>query len=121
MKLYVGHLTPDVTDEELNELFAAHGQVESAEVVKDRFTGNSRGFGFVVMPTRQEAIAAINALQGYELHGHTLEVNEARPPTERRGGGGGGRGGGRGGRGRDDRGHRGRGGRGDRGGGRRFR
>ncbi|HUU44884.1 MAG TPA: RNA-binding protein [Acidobacteriota bacterium] len=110
MKLYVGHLTPDATDEDLNELFAAFGQVESAEVVKDRFTGNSRGFGFVVMPTRQEAIAAINGLQGHELKGHTLEVNEARPPTERRSGGGG-RGGGR-----DDRGRRGGGGGGGRGG-----
>ena len=121
MKIYVGHLSPEVTDEDLNALFAAHGQVESAEVVKDRFTGNVRGFGFVVMPTKQEAIAAITALQGQELKGQMLEVNEARPPVDRRseGGGGGrrpdrGRGGSdRGRRSKDDRG-------GHRGGGRRF-
>jgi RNA recognition motif-containing protein len=123
MKIYVGHLSPDVTDQDLNALFAAHGQVESAEVVKDRFTGNVRGFGFVVMPIKQEAIAAITALQGQDLKGQMLEVNEARPPVDRRSeGGGGGRrpdrgsGGSRGGsdrgrRSRDDRGgHRGGGG-----------
>jgi RNA recognition motif-containing protein len=123
MKIYVGHLSPEVTDADLNALFAAHGQVESAEVVKDRFTGNVRGFGFVVMPTKQEAIAAITALQGQDLKGQMLEVNEARPPVDRRSEGGGGGGGrrperGRGGpdkgrRSRDDRG-------GPRGGGRRF-
>ena len=121
MKIYVGHLSPDVTDADLNALFATYGQVESAEVVKDRFTGSVRGFGFVVMPTKQEAIAAITALQGQDLKGQMLEVNEARPPVDRRpdGGGGGrrpdrGRGGSdRGRRSKDDRG-------GHRGGGRRF-
>ncbi|MBI5868072.1 MAG: RNA-binding protein [candidate division Zixibacteria bacterium] len=124
MKIYVGHLSPEVTDEDLNALFAAYGQVESAEVVKDRYTGNVRGFGFVVMPTKQEAIAAITALQGQDLKGQMLEVNEARPPVDRRSEGGGGRrpdrgrgGFDRGKRSRDDRGgHRGGGG----GGGRRF-
>ena len=86
MKIYVGQLAPEVTDGDLQELFTAHGEVESAEVVKDRFSGSSRGFGFVVMPTKQEAIAAITALQGQELKGQILNVNEARPPSDRRGG-----------------------------------
>jgi len=122
MKIYVGHLSPDVTDADLNALFAAYGQVESAEVVKDRFTGNVRGFGFVVMPTKQEAIAAITALQGHDLNGQMLEVNEARPPVDRRSEGGGGGGGRRPDRGRggSDRGRRSRDDRGGRGGGHRF-
>lgn len=95
MKIYVGHLSPDVTDEDLREAFTAHGEVESAEVVKDRYSGDSRGFGFVVMPGKQEAVAAITALQDQELKGSTIEVNEARPPVDR--------GHGHGGRGRDDR------------------
>ncbi len=86
MKIYVGKLSPEVTDTDLRELFTAHGEVESAEVVKDKFSGDSRGFGFVVMPAKQEALAAITALQGQELKGQILNVNEARPPSDRRGG-----------------------------------
>ena len=81
MKIYVGKLSPEVTDSDLHELFTAHGEVESAEVVKNKFSGDSRGFGFVVMPAKQEAMAAITALQGQELKGQILEVNEARPPS----------------------------------------
>jgi RNA recognition motif-containing protein len=117
MKIYVGNVSPEVTDAELRELFTPYGEVESAEVVRDRFTSTPRGFGFVVMPVQPEAIAAITALQGQEFKGRALEVNEARPPVDRRGGGpGGGGGGGRGRRPDRNRGHR------DdrRGGGRRF-
>ncbi|MEW5701397.1 MAG: RNA-binding protein [Candidatus Zixiibacteriota bacterium] len=88
MKIYVGGLSPEVTDDELKELFSPHGQVESATVVRDRYTAQPRGFGFVEMPTKAEAIAAIAALSGTELKGQVLNVSEARPPEERRGGGG---------------------------------
>ena len=105
-KLYVGNLTFDVTDATLEQLFAAHGTVQSAQVIMDRDTGRSKGFGFVEMGSDQEAQAAIAALGGKEVDGRTLTVNEARPRTEggRGGGGGGGRGGygGGGGRGRRD-------------------
>ena len=84
MKIYVGKLSPEVTDGDLHELFTAHGEVESAEVVKDRSSGDSRGFGFVVMPASQEATAAIAALQGQELKGQILNVNEAHPPSGQR-------------------------------------
>src|SRR5271166_2827324 len=97
-KLYVGNLTYDVTDGDLSKLFEAHGTVESAQVVMDRDTGRSKGFGFVEMKTDQEAQAAIAALNGKEMNGRALTVNEARPKTEGGGrGGGGGGGGGRGG------------------------
>ena len=101
-KLYVGNLGYGVTDSELEQMFAAHGTVESAQVIMDRDTGRSKGFGFVEMGTDQEAQAAIAALHGKDAGGRTLTVNEARPKTEGggRGGGGGGRGGyGGGGRG----------------------
>src|SRR5262250_3497618 len=91
-KLYVGNLTYGVTDRELEQLFAAHGTVQSAQVVMDRDTGRSKGFGFVEMGSDQEAQAAIAALSGKEVDGRQLTVNEARP-REDRGGGGGGRGG----------------------------
>ena len=97
-KLYVGNLTYDVTDSALEQLFAAHGTVQSAQVIMDRDTGRSKGFGFVEMGSDQEAQAAIQALNGQEVEGRTLTVNEARPRTE--GGGGGGRGGRGGGGGR---------------------
>ena len=98
-KLYVGNLGYGVTDSELEQMFAAHGTVESAQVIMDRDTGRSKGFGFVEMGTDQEAQAAIAALHGKDSGGRTLTVNEARPKTEGGRGGGGG-GGGRGGFGR---------------------
>src|SRR2546426_2097183 len=101
-KLYVGNLTYGVTDSDLSKLFEPHGSVESAQVIMDRDTGRSKGFGFVEMKSDQEAQAAIAALNGKEMDGRALTVNEARPKPEggRGGGGGGGRGpGGGGGRG----------------------
>ncbi len=97
-KLYVGNLTYDTTDGDLEQMFAAHGTVESAQIIMDRDTGRSKGFGFVEMKSDQEAQAAIQALNGQDRGGRALTVNEARPREERgpRGGGGGG-GGGRGG------------------------
>jgi cold-inducible RNA-binding protein len=96
-KLYVGNLTYDVTDSGLEQLFAAHGAVESAQVIMDRDTGRSKGFGFVEMKTDQEAQAAIQALNGKDSGGRTLTVNEARPREDRGGGGRSGSGGTRGG------------------------
>jgi cold-inducible RNA-binding protein len=93
-KLYVGNLSYEVTDGDLEQLFAAHGTVESAQVIMDRDTGRSKGFGFVEMKTDQEAQAAIAALNGQESGGRSLTVNEARPREDRGGGGGGRRGGG---------------------------
>ncbi len=95
-KLYVGNLTYEVTDSALEQMFAPHGTVQSAQVIMDRDTGRSKGFGFVEMKTDQEAQAAIAALNGKEVDGRSLTVNEARP-REDRGGGRGGFGGGRGG------------------------
>lgn len=90
-KLYVGGLPYGVNDDQLHELFAAHGTVESARVITDKFTDRSRGFGFVEMSSAQEAEAAIAALDGSELQGRTLVVNIAKPREDRpRGGGGGG-------------------------------
>src|SRR5436309_7820203 len=103
-KLYVGNLTYGVTDSALEQMFAAHGTVESAQVIMDRDTGRSKGFGFVEMKTDQEAQAAIQALSGQQMGGRSLTVNEAKPREDRGGGGGrggygGGGGGGGGGRG----------------------
>jgi RNA recognition motif-containing protein len=98
-RLYVGNLTYGVTDSALEQLFAQHGTVSSAQVVMDRDTGRSKGFGFVEMKTDQEAQAAIQALNGKEHDGRALTVNEARPREERGGGGGRGGYGGGGGRG----------------------
>jgi RNA recognition motif-containing protein len=95
-KLYVANLGYGVTDSALEQLFAAHGTVESAQVILDRDTGRSRGFGFVEMKTDQEAQAAIAALNGKEVDGRSLTVNEAKP-REARGGRRGGYGGSRGG------------------------
>ena len=94
-KLYVGNLTYEVTDSNLSAMFAAHGTVKSAQVIMDRDTGRSKGFGFVEMKTDQEAQAAIAALNGKESNGRALTVNEAKPKSE--GGGRGGSGGSRGG------------------------
>ena len=91
MNIYVGRISYEVTDEELREAFAEHGQVDSATVIMDRYTGRSRGFGFVEMGDQAEAQAAIAALNGAELKGRAIVVNESKP---REGGGGGGGGGG---------------------------
>ena len=103
MNIYVGNLSRETTEDDLRQAFEALGQVESANVIKDRFTGESRGFGFVEMPSKDEAQAAITGMNGKDLMGRALNVNEARPRTERRGGsggrGGGGSRGGGGGRG----------------------
>jgi|SRR6516225_5533153 RNA recognition motif-containing protein len=93
-RLYVGNLSYNTTDAALRQLFEAHGQVTSAQIIMDRDTGRSKGFGFVEMATDQEAQAAITALNGQQIEGRALTVNEARPKTE----GGGGRGGFGGGR-----------------------
>ncbi len=98
-KIYVGGLPYSATEQQLNDLFGAHGTVESAKVITDKFTGQSRGFGFVEMSSGEEAKAAIAALNGTQMDGRTLTVNEAKPQEPRSGGGGGGRGGDRGGRG----------------------
>src|SRR5690348_5748257 len=115
-KLYVGDLDYGVTDSALEQMFAQYGTVESAQVVMDRDTGRSKGFGFVEMKSDQEAQAAIAALNGQQSGGRSLTVNEARPREDRGGGGRGGSGGG-GGRGY---GGGGRGGYGGGGGGRRY-
>ena len=103
-KLYVGNLSYDVSSSELEALMSPHGTVQSAEVIMDRSTGQSKGFGFVEMNSDSEAQAAIAALDGQEQGGRTLKVNEAKPREPRSGGGGGyGGGGGGGGGGRRDR------------------
>jgi RNA recognition motif-containing protein len=93
MNIYVGNLSRDVTEDDLRQSFEAFGQVESANVIKDRFSGESRGFGFVEMPSKNEAMAAIAGVNGKDLKGRIISVNEARPKTEDRRGGGGRRGG----------------------------
>ncbi len=98
MNIYVGNLSYEVTEEDLKQAFETFGQVESVNIIKDKFSGRSKGFGFVQMPDKANAQSAINELNGKELKGRTLNVNEARPRTESRGGRGG-YGGGRGGRG----------------------
>ena len=105
MNLYVGNLALNVTEEDLKQAFEAFGEVTSAKIIKDKYSGESKGFGFVEMPAGAEAQSAIQGLNGKELKGLMLKVNEARPRTESRGsrggygGGRGGRGGGRGGQG----------------------
>ena len=93
MNIFVGNLSYDSKDEDLETAFAVHGQVQSAKVIMDRMTGRSRGFGFVEMPNNQEGQAAIDALNGADLQGRPLTVNQAKPREERGGGGGGGYGG----------------------------
>jgi len=94
MKLYVGNLSFQTSSDDLNQLFAQAGTVESAAVVEDRETGRSRGFGFVEMSSKEEAAKAIEQFNGKEVNGRNLNVNEAKPREDRgnRGGGGGGRG-----------------------------
>lgn len=99
-KLYVGNLPYSVSGSDLQAMFAEYGTVTSAQVIEDRETGRSKGFGFVEMASDQEAQAAINGLNGQDHNGRPLTVNEARPREDRGGGGGGGRGYGGGGGGR---------------------
>jgi RNA recognition motif-containing protein len=102
-KLYVGNLSYNATQSELEELFAEVGTVESVNIITDKFSGQARGFGFVEMASDEEAQAAIQRFDGHDLKGRTLKVNEARPQAERPGGGGRGRSGGGGPRGGRDR------------------
>ncbi len=97
-KIYVGGLPYSTAEQELADLFGQHGSVQSAKIITDKYTGQSRGFGFVEMGSDDEAKTAIDALNGTELGGRTLTVNEAKPQAPRTGGFGGNRGGG--GRGR---------------------
>ena len=83
MRIYVGNLSYETTDRDLDDAFAAFGSVESAQVLQDRDTGRSKGFGFVEMPSQSEAEAAIAGLNGQDLKGRALTVNEARPRAER--------------------------------------
>jgi RNA recognition motif-containing protein len=104
-RIYVGGLPYSFGDQDLEDLFAAHGTVASAQVVSDRYSGQSKGFGFVEMSTDAEAASAINTLNGTQVGGRSITVNEAKPREDRGGGGGGGGrygggGGGGGGRGR---------------------
>lgn len=100
MNIYVGNLSFNTTDESLRSAFEAFGAVDKASVVRDKYSGDSRGFGFVEMPAKAEAEAAISGLDGRDLDGRTIRVNEAKPRENNRGGGGGGgrHGGGGGGR-----------------------
>jgi RNA recognition motif-containing protein len=115
--IFVGNLSFNTGEDELRQLFEGYGQVDRVSIMTDRDTGRSRGFGFVEMNSNEDGEKAITALNGSQVGGRTINVNEARPKTERGGGGGfgGGRGGGFGGGGGGGRG-RDRGGRGDRGG-----
>jgi RNA recognition motif-containing protein len=111
VNIYVGNLSHEVTEEGLREAFEPFGQIESVNIIKDRFSGESRGFGFLEMPSKQEAEKAIEEMNGKDLMGRAVNVNEARPRTNRRDsrGGRGGYGGGGGGRGRSGGGGGGRG------------
>jgi RNA recognition motif-containing protein len=97
VNIYVGNLSRDVVDEDLHQAFSPFGQIESVNIIRDKFSGEPRGFGFVEMPAQAEAQAAITGLNGHELKGRAMSVNEARPRLERGHRGGGGGGGGRGG------------------------
>ena len=88
MNIYVGNLSPDVDEDMLRQLFEAFGQIQSVSIVKDKFNGHSRGFGFVEMSSQSEAQAAIAGLNSKDLNGQTLSVNEARPRSEGRRDGG---------------------------------
>ena len=105
MNIYVGNLSYEATQDDLRQAFEAHGEVSSVSIIMDKMTGRSRGFGFVEMPDKSQAEAAISALNLQEVRGRAITVNEARPKGESAGGGGGGgsrggySGGGRGGRG----------------------
>jgi len=87
MNIYIGSLSTSITSDDLKEAFEEYGQVDDVKIIMDRYTGESRGFAFVRMPTKAEAVAAIDGLNGSELKGHTVVVNEARPRSDKRGGG----------------------------------
>ncbi len=89
MNMYVGNLSLDASEEDLRQAFEAFGQVESAKIITDKYSGQSRGFGFVEMPATEEAQSAMEGLNGTDLKGQELNVDEARPRPERRGGEGG--------------------------------
>ena len=95
MNIYVGNLSYSVTEDDLRQAFEAFGQVASVSIIKDKFSNQSKGFGFVEMPTQEEAQAAISGMNGKELKGRAMNVNEARPRTDDRRSSGGGGGGGR--------------------------
>ncbi len=116
MKIYVGNLSYEVTEEDLRLALEQYGQVESVTIIKDKRSGQSKGFGFVEMASKAEGQSAIDGLNGKELKGRALKVNEARPRTESRSGNGGGYGGGKRGQGGAKKGYG--GGRGGQGGGR---
>ena len=102
MNIYIGNLSRDVTEDDLRQMFQPFGTIDSVNVIKDKFSGVSKGFAFIEMPVKEEAEAAMTALKGKELKGRPLDCNEARPREERRpnrGGGGFGRGSGGGGNG----------------------
>lgn len=88
MNIYVGNLSRDVTEDDLKEAFEAFGQLASVNVIKDKFSGEHRGFGFVEMPSKNEAQSAIDGLNGKDLKGQSLNVNEARPRSDNRRSGG---------------------------------
>lgn len=98
MNIYVGNLSYEVSEEDLQKAFEGFGQIDSVKIIKDNYSGRSKGFGFVEMPDNAEAQSAIDDLNDKELKGRTLKINKARPRTDNRGGGGGFGGGGRGGR-----------------------
>jgi RNA recognition motif-containing protein len=98
MNIYVGNLSYEVTEEDLHKAFEGFGQIDSVKIIKDNYSGRSKGFGFVEMPDNAEAQSAIDDLNDKDLKGRTLKINKARPRTEDRGGRGGFGGGGRGGR-----------------------
>jgi len=98
MNIYVGNLSYEVTEEDLQKAFEGFGQTESVKIIKDNYSGRSKGFGFVEMSNNADAQSAIDSLNDKELKGRALKVNKARPRTENRGGRGGYDGGGRGGR-----------------------
>ena len=87
MNIYIGNLSISTTSDDVRQAFEAYGQVDDVKIITDRYTGESRGFAFVQMPIKDEAIAAIDGLNGSELKGRTILVNEARPRSEKRGGG----------------------------------
>ena len=87
MNIYIGSLSTSITSDDLQQAFEAYGKVDEVKIITDRYTGESRGFAFVQMPTKAEAVAAIDGLNGSELKGRTIVVNEARPRSDRRGGG----------------------------------
>jgi len=99
MNIYVGNLSPETTEDDLRQAFEVFGQVDTATVIKDKFSGESRGFGFVEIPSKSEAQNAINEMNGKDLKGRAINVNEARPRADRGGRGRGGSGGGGRGRG----------------------